>query len=69
MQKQMLGMKVKRERVVMDMEAVILEHASTESQLTSLRSQIDGLYLELEEQQVKVYMRLNRWRKKIVLQR
>ncbi|KAK0597561.1 hypothetical protein LWI29_026495 [Acer saccharum] len=38
----------------MEQEAIIQEHASLENQLASLRTQIDALALEVEEQKAKV---------------
>jgi structural maintenance of chromosome 2 len=38
----------------MEQEAVVKEHASLESQLDSLRTQISRLNFEIEEQKAKV---------------
>ncbi|GAB4852421.1 Structural maintenance of chromosomes protein 2-2 [Ancistrocladus abbreviatus] len=43
-----------REKLIMEMEAVVHECASMESQLDSLRTQIQTLAVEVEEQKIKV---------------
>ncbi|XP_028797839.1 structural maintenance of chromosomes protein 2-1-like isoform X2 [Neltuma alba] len=43
-----------KERLVMEMEAVIQERVSLENQLTSLRTQVHNLESEVEEQKIKV---------------
>ncbi|KAH9678438.1 Structural maintenance of chromosomes protein 2-1 [Citrus sinensis] len=43
-----------RERLVMEHEAIVKEHASLENQLASVRMQINGLTSEVEEQKNKV---------------
>ncbi|XP_050253077.1 structural maintenance of chromosomes protein 2-1-like [Quercus robur] len=48
------GHENEKERLVMEMEAVVQERASLEAQLVSLRTQIDSLTAELEEQKAKV---------------
>lgn len=40
----------------MEQEAILKEHASLENQLASLRTQINGLTLEVEEQKANVSM-------------
>ncbi|KAK0596200.1 hypothetical protein LWI29_013563 [Acer saccharum] len=52
--KDLKGHENERERLIMEQEVVIQEHASLENQLASLRTQIDALALEVEEQKAKV---------------
>ncbi|KAJ6934872.1 hypothetical protein NC651_009764 [Populus alba x Populus x berolinensis] len=52
--KDLKGHENERERLIMEQEAVMKEHASLESQLGALRAQISRLNLELEEQKAKV---------------
>ncbi|KAK3221030.1 hypothetical protein Dsin_015000 [Dipteronia sinensis] len=52
--KDLKGHENERERLIMEQEAVIQEHASLENQLASMRTQIDALALEVEEQKAKV---------------
>ncbi|XP_061980307.1 structural maintenance of chromosomes protein 2-1-like isoform X1 [Populus nigra] len=52
--KDVKGHENERERLIMEQEAVMKEHASLESQLGALRAQISCLNLELEEQKAKV---------------
>ncbi|KAK2651266.1 hypothetical protein Ddye_018755 [Dipteronia dyeriana] len=52
--KDLKGHENERERLIMEQEAVIQEHASLENQLALLRTQIDALALEVEEQKAKV---------------
>ncbi|WCJ36468.1 Structural maintenance of chromosomes protein 2-2 [Euphorbia peplus] len=53
--KDLKGHENERERLIMEQEAVTKEQASLESQLVSVRTQIDQLSAELEEQKAKVY--------------
>ncbi|KAK1563054.1 hypothetical protein Q3G72_021541 [Acer saccharum] len=52
--KDLKGHENERERLIMEQEAIIQEHASLENQLALLRTQIDALALEVEEQKAKV---------------
>ncbi|KAI4332735.1 hypothetical protein L6164_017619 [Bauhinia variegata] len=52
--KNLKGHDNEKERLVMEMEAVIQEHASLESQLASLRTQINSLASEVEERRSRV---------------
>ncbi|XP_057988646.1 structural maintenance of chromosomes protein 2-1 isoform X2 [Hevea brasiliensis] len=52
--KDLKGHENERERLIMEQEAVIKEQTSLESQLGSLRMQINHLNLEIEEQKAKV---------------
>ncbi|KAL5812667.1 hypothetical protein ACOSQ3_027617 [Xanthoceras sorbifolium] len=52
--KNLKGHENERERLIMEQEAVLQEHASLENQLVMLRTQLDALALEVEEQNAKV---------------
>lgn len=52
--KDLKGYDNEREKLIMEKEAVINEHASLETQLASLRGQINNLTTELDEQKIKV---------------
>ncbi|GMN40980.1 hypothetical protein TIFTF001_010195 [Ficus carica] len=52
--KDLKGHENEKERLVMEMEAVVEERATLETQLSSLRAQIDNLTTEVEEQKAKV---------------
>ncbi|KDO65525.1 hypothetical protein CISIN_1g001073mg [Citrus sinensis] len=52
--KDLKGHENERERLVMEHEAIVKEHASLENQLASVRMQINGLTSEVEEQKNKV---------------
>lgn len=52
--KDLKGYDNEREKLIMEKEAVINEHASLETQLASLRGQINNLTTEVDEQKIKV---------------
>ncbi|PON53153.1 Structural maintenance of chromosomes Smc [Trema orientale] len=52
--KDLKGHENEKEKLIMEMEAVVEERASLETQLSSLRAQINNLTSEVEEQRAKV---------------
>ncbi|XP_062092188.1 structural maintenance of chromosomes protein 2-1-like [Humulus lupulus] len=52
--KDLKGHENEKEKLIMEMEAVVEERATLESQLSSLRAQVDNLRSEAEEQREKV---------------